>query len=309
MNKYIWVLLLLPTLPLGAAEPGQRFQDCETCPEMITIPPGSYVKGSPPGEAVGEGAPERDAANETPQEPVEVTRAFAVSTYEITRAQFSAFVAEAGYDPDWECITWDFEADAWGARGTEWSWDTPGIEQAEDHPVLCVSFTDATAYVTWLREKTGEPYRLLTDVEWEYIARDGTQDLRPWPQSSDRSTVCAHANVTDLTTAEALRIDTGDSDSHVFPCNDGFAFTAPVGSFPANGFGVHDILGNAWEWVEGCMYTTPEDGEEAVENCDERLIRGGAWQAKAWYVRPAKRDWAPFWLRSARVGLRVARDL
>jgi len=110
-------------------------------------------------------------------------------------------------------------------------------------------------------------------------------------------------------TAAALKIDRGDPENHVFPCNDGFEFTAPVGSFAPNGFGVYDLMGNAWEWVEGCMYTQPEDGSEAVEDCDERLIRGGAWQAKAWYVRPAKRDWAPFWLRSARVGLRIARDL
>lgn len=287
---------------------GKSFSDCLNCPEMIVIPPGSYTKGSPPGEALGEGTPERDTRNETPQESAAVTTPFAVSVHEITRAQFAAFVADAGYDPDWECITWNFEDNVWGARDTIWSWDDPGFAQGENHPVLCVSFTDAEAYVAWLSKKTSQPYRLLTDVEWEYIARDGTQSARPWA-STAREDACNYANVTDLDTAAYLKVDASDPESHVFPCSDGYPLTAPVGQFPANGFGVHDILGNAWEWVDGCMYTKPEDGSEAFENCDERLIRGGAWQAKAWYMRAAKRDWAPFWLRSARVGLRVARDL
>lgn len=301
---------LVPGLT-DAQSPAQRFSDCDVCPEMLVIPPGAYTKGSPPGEAIREGTPERDTRNETPQEPVRVKEPFAMSVFEITQAQFGQFVSEAGYDPDWECITWDFEENEWGARDTIWSWSDPGFNQEEDHPVLCVSFTDAQAYVDWLSAKSGKRYRLLTDVEWEYVARDGTLSTRPWEviTGPDRGEACAFANVTDLDMAEALNVDAEDPENHVFPCRDGYALTAPVGSFPANSFGVHDILGNAWEWVEGCMYTAPEDGAEAEENCDERLIRGGAWQAKAWYVRPAKRDWAPFWLRSARVGLRVARDL
>lgn len=304
---FLALLLVQQTPPaLAQHEAGAVFTDCADCPDMVVIPPGTYTKGSPPGEALGEGTPERDTRNETPQENVAVTSPFAVSIHEVTRSQFAAFVADAGYDPDWECITWNFEDNTWGARDTIWSWDNPGFEQGDDHPVLCVSFTDAQAYVAWLTERTGQPYRLLTDVEWEYIARDGTQSARPW---TGREATCDYANVTDLDAAEFLKVEADDPENHVFPCRDGYPLTAPVGQFPANGFGVRDILGNAWEWVDGCMYTRPEDGSEAVENCDERLIRGGAWQAKAWYVRSAKRDWAPFWLRSARVGLRVAREI
>lgn len=316
MFRSLLALCLFTMLSGGAfdavnaqSESGTVFRDCAYCPEMIVIPPGSYTKGSPPGQAVSVGTPERDARNETPQEEVTVTKAFAVSIHEVTRAQFAAFVADAGYDPDWECITWNFADNVWGARDTIWSWDSPGFEQGSDHPVVCVSFTDASAYVDWLSQQTGQSYRLLTDIEWELIARDSTQSMRPWPNDEDASAACAYANVTDLDAADILKIDAGDPENYVFPCRDGFALTAPVGSFPANGYGVHDIIGNAWEWVEGCMYAVPEDGSEAFENCDERLIRGGAWQAKSWYVRSAKRDWAPFWLRSARVGLRIARDL
>lgn len=291
--------------------PGREFQDCLNCPRMVVVPPGRFIKGSPPGEALGEGTPLRDAANETPQEPALVDAAFAVSVTEVTREQFSLFVVEEGYDPEWECITWNFQANQWGARGPAWSWSNPGFPQGPDHPVVCVSFTEAQAYARWLEEKTGEPYRLLTDEEWEYVARDRTQAVRPWDRAgvSQRGDACAHANVMDLDAADYLKVDAAAADSHFFPCRDGHPLTAPVGRFPGNSYGVYDMLGNAWEWVDGCMYTVPGAGEAPTEDCNERLIRGGAWQAKAWYVRPAKRDWAPYWLRSARVGLRIARDL
>jgi len=292
-------------------QPGQVFEDCLNCPRMVVIPPGRFIKGSPPGEALGEGTPLRDAANETPQEPASVDAAFAVSVTEVTRAQFSLFVAEEGYETQWQCITWNFQANQWGARGSVWSWSNPGFPQSPDEPVVCVSFTDAQAYTEWLAEKTGKPYRLLKDEEWEYVARSRTQAARPWDGIgvSNRRVACAFANVMDLDAADYLKADPSAADSHFFPCRDGYPLTAPVGRFPANRYGVYDMLGNVWEWVDGCMYTVPSAGESASEDCNERLIRGGAWQAKAWYVRSAKRDWAPYWLRSARVGLRVARDL
>ncbi|MCY4341394.1 MAG: SUMF1/EgtB/PvdO family nonheme iron enzyme [Gammaproteobacteria bacterium] len=295
----------------GQYAPGAQFRDCPECPQMVVAPPGRYVKGSPPGEALAEGTPERDALNETPQEPAGVKNAFAVSVTEITRAQFAAFVAEKGYEPDWPCMTWNFDAKQWGARGTLWSWSDPGFEQGPDHPVVCVSFTDAQAYIEWLSARTGERYRLLDDDEWEYLARDRSQRIRPWdgPNGTEREAACAHANVMDLDAADYLGVDPEAPDGHFFPCRDGYPLTAPSGSFEANSFGVHDLLGNAWEWVGGCMRTVPGAGLPTKEDCSERLIRGGAWQAKAWYVRSAKRDWAPYFLRSARVGLRVARDL
>ena len=304
MRRALLLALFATTVPSPAL--AEAFRDCPMCPLLVVIPPGSYIKGSPPGEAAAEGTPARDTRNETPQSDIDVER-FAISKYEITRGEFGAFVAQQGYDPEWACKTWDFDSDAWGTRDTRWTWDNPGFPQGADHPVLCVSYTDAQAYVAWLSDKTGHRYRLLTDEEWEYVARAGTQTARPWPGA--RGAACEHANVTDLDTAERLRIDPSVADNHVFPCRDGYALTAPVGSFPANALGVHDMLGNAWEWVEGCMSAPGAAGEPAQENCNERLIRGGAWQARAWYVRSAKRDWAPFFLRSARVGLRVARDL
>jgi len=274
---------------------------------MVVLAPGRYLKGSPLGEALGEGTPERDVRNETPQETAVIEAGFAVSKHEVTREQFAEFVAARGYAPEWACKTWDFEAGSWGKRDTRYTWEDPGFEQGPDHPVLCISYTDAKAYVDWLRQRTGQPYRLLTDAEWEYAARAGTDTRRYW--GDDRASACQYANVTDLDTAERLGLGEVGLDGHVFPCRDGHALTAPVGSFPPNPFGLHDMLGNAWEWVEGCMQLRQADGSEAPENCDERLIRGGAWQAHAWYVRSAKRDWAPYFLRSARVGLRVARDL
>ncbi|MDE0244510.1 MAG: SUMF1/EgtB/PvdO family nonheme iron enzyme [Gammaproteobacteria bacterium] len=316
--KLTTIVLAVVAIALPAAyarsedfTPGTVFQDCPVCPQMVVIPPGRYVKGSPPGEAIAEGTPERDARNETPQEPVSVDKVFAVSVTEVTRAQFADFVAEEGYDLEWQCITWDFATNQWGARDTAWTWSDPGFEQGPDHPVVCISFTDAQAYSEWLSARTGERYRLLRDDEWEYIARDRSQGARPWEDAygPEREDACVHANVMDLDAADYLKVDAAPPDSHFFPCRDGYPLTAPVGRFPANSYGAHDMLGNVWEWVDGCMYAAPVAGESVTEDCSERLIRGGAWQAKAWYVRSAKRDWAPFFLRSARVGLRIARDL
>lgn len=291
----------------AALSADDSFRDCPSCPEMVIVSPGRFIKGSPPGEALAEGTPERDARNETPQSETVIEDRYAVSKFEITRAEFAQFVADEGYAPEWACKTWDFDAGSWGTRDVRYTWKSPGFEQDEDHPVLCVSYTDAKAYVEWLSLRTGKTYRLLTDAEWEYAARAGSQSKRYWGDS--RESACDHANVSDLDTAERLGLGPDGLDGHLFNCRDGFALTAPVGSFPPNGFGLHDMLGNAWEWVEGCMRVRSEDGTLAEENCSERLIRGGAWQAHAWYVRSAKRDWAPYFLRSARVGIRVARDL
>ena len=104
-------------------------------------------------------------ATKHPQAQVSVEKSFAVSVTEVTRSQFATFVAEEGYDPDWQCITWDFGAKQWGARGTAWTWSDPGFGQGPDHPVVCVSFTDAQAYAQWLSVRTGQHYRLLGDDE------------------------------------------------------------------------------------------------------------------------------------------------
>jgi formylglycine-generating enzyme required for sulfatase activity len=114
-----------------------------------------------------------------------------------------------------------------------------------EEPVVCVSWHDAQAYVAWLSKKSLKQYRLLNEAEWEYAARAGSTGRRHWADAEDAAT-CRYASVADTSYKSV------SPGAPLFPCSDGFAYTTPVGRFPANAFGLHDMLGNAWEWVEDC---------------------------------------------------------
>ncbi len=147
-----------------------------------------------------------------------------------------------------------------------------------------VSFKDAQAYAAWLAQKTGKPYRLPTEAEWEYAARAGTGTSRYWGNNANDA--CAYANVYDRTGKAALKYPWEAHD-----CEDGYVYTAPIGQFKPNTFGVHDMLGNVWEWT--CSrYANPYDGAES--RCDDsgayRVVRGGSWFNNARFVRSAFRS-------------------
>lgn len=201
------------------------------------------------------------------------------------------------------------EANAWGIMDADASWQSPGFPQGLDHPVVCVQWADAVAYAAWLSNKSGQKYRLLTDAEFEWLLRAGTTTVRWWGDGRDQA--CDYANVSDLTKAGIQKLPSDSATT--FQCKDGYAFTAPVGSFKPNPFGVYDVFGNAWEWVQDCFAKTydgaPANGSAREDgDCSERVIRGGAWHADPWYIRSAKHDWAPPELNTARVGFRLARD-
>lgn len=296
-------------------KPGSTFKDCADCPEMVVIPAGTFVMGSTAEETTREGTPDRDAANEKPQHAVTIARPFAVMTFEVTRKDFATFVAATGRKMAEGCKIWNTETNAWGIMDADAGWTNPGFAQTETDPVVCVQWADAADYAAWMSRKTGHRYRLLTDAEFEWLLRGtpsgkAVQATRWW--GDDRSGACAFANVSDLTKAEALKIPTDPATT--FQCRDGFVFTAPVGSFKPSPLGVYDIYGNAWEWVQDCFARSyegaPSDGRAREEgDCSERVIRGGSWHADPWYVRAAKHDWAPPELNTARVGMRLARDL
>ena len=194
-------------------------------------------------------------------------------------------------------------------------WKEPGFDQNERHPVACVNWEDARAYARWLSRKTGEEYRLLSESEWEYVARGGTQASRYW-QGSEVSQ-CQHVNGTD----KALRRQFGDTlkDAKIetASCDDGHIHTSPVGTYKTNGYGVYDVMGNVWEWVEDCYHDdyrgAPSDGSAWTTggDCSRRVIRGGSWaDAGPIAVRSAMRDRSPpVGGRDIRVGFRVARTL
>ena len=240
---------------------GTEFKDCAVCPVMVVVPAGSFMMGSPGSEANRSG-------NEGPQHKVTIAKPFAVGKFEVTWAEFKAFVDETGY-----------KAGDFGER-----------LKSRNEPAVNISFNDAASFAEWLSYKTGSEYRLLTEAEWEYAARAGTSTPYPFPSFA----IHKHAN-TD-----------GEQD--------GFGYVAPVGSFPANKFGLHDMHGNVWEWTQDCWndnYTNaPADGSAWLAgNCDQRVLRGCSWYYAPAYARSANRSGNVPGARNYYNGFRVARTL
>lgn len=301
-------LSVLAAGSVSAAEPGQAavrsFRDCADCPEMIILPAGTFVLGTP-GAAAGSDA----AAAEGQATVIRIARPFAIGRFEVTRGEFARFVADSGYEPRSGCRSWDdalyrFNDDA--GRG----WQNPGrpaVPEAE-HPVTCVSWADARAYVQWLARRTRESYRLPSETEWEYAARAGSTALRPW--GDDPQDGCDAANTYDLMAAAAYRLGWPDAG-----CSDGFADVAPVGQLGANGFGLHDMIGNVAEWTEDCATSSyvgrPRDGRAWtwLGGCQRHVVRGGAWIDPPERARSARRDDAGEGDRADFLGFRVALDL
>ena len=318
--QFIWGLSLLACTfgdlafgqPLStererALNPKDTFSECDICPGMVVVPAGSFTMGSPESE-------EGRNSWEGPQHVVTFARPFAVGKFQVTVDQFEAFVRDTGYDAGSTC--WTYENARFDSRAGR-SWRNPGYSQNGSHPAACLNWYDATAYVGWLSKKTGSMgYRLLSEAEWEYAAR-----ARTVPGSGprygfgdDENAICAHGNGLDQTAKRELR---GAGTWEFLPCSDGFATTAPVGSFSANGFGLYDILGNVREWTEDCYHDdqgyrgAPADGSAWTSgSCRFRVLRGGSWLSYARLVRVAFR-----WFRNAPgdrlndVGMRVARTL
>jgi len=298
----VWVLLLL--LPLAACATrtitvdtpaGEVFRDCAHCPQMVVVPAGSFTMGSPASE-------EGRHRNEGPQHEVSFGKSFAVGRYPVTVGEFSRFVKETDYE-----VTGDH------SLGCQNGWLNPsryGAGQTARHPVSCVTHEAATAYAGWLSEQTGHNYRLLTEAEWEYSARAGSTGPYPFPQEM----LNEHANV--LT----------DGSPH--------DYTSPVGSYKPNAFGLYDMHGNVWEWVQDCWLPNYEKQSASgtsgdSPDCRPQVTRGGSnsWLVSAsgeaelyvmrggsWYVNPPMARSATRQLNSRNFqdddfGFRVARDL
>ena len=262
--------------PAASLRQVEGLRDCPLCPELVLVPGGTFRMGclAPAWEGCREDA-------EKPTHVVDVT-AFALSKYEVTRGQFEAFAAATGHDLRGGCV---------GAENGSWrnqSW------QSDDHPVVCVSWNDAQSYARWPSSETGREYRLPSESEWEYAARAGTVTKWFWgDQDQER---CGYAN--------------GRGD---YGCDDAWKQTAPVGSFGANGFGVHDMIGNVWEWVADCWHDdyegAPDDGLAWTRggDCGRRVLRGGSWLSSDGLLRSARRHGSHAGYRSVNRGFRVVR--
>jgi formylglycine-generating enzyme required for sulfatase activity len=278
--------------PLTAAQerglkPKDAFRECESCPEMVVLPAGAFTMGSPESEL-------GHHKEESPQHVVTIRNRFAAGKLHVTVDQFAAFVHETGYDASSKCVEYGYE---------DRSWRNPGFAQDGLHPVVCVRWNDANAYVNWLAKKTGKPYRLLSEAEWEYAARARTSPgvhPRFW-FGDDEKDLCVYGNGGD----QSLR----DSDL----CNDGYAHTSPAGHYKPNAFGLYDMSGNAWQWTEDCWHESysggPADGSAwTTGSCFGRVVRGGSWSnILPWGLPVAERLMSS--AESHVIGFRVARTL
>jgi sulfatase modifying factor 1 len=283
----------------GAQQPRGSFRDCGDCPEMVALPAGEFMMGSPESERGHldvEGLPR----------PVVIPKAIAIGKFEVTVDQFSVFVAETGMTVGNFCkviVAFDRTPIVWGPP--EASFRQPGFDVMGSHPVVCVSWHEAQAYVAWLRRRTGKPYRLPTEAEWEYAARAGTRTAYSF--GNDENALCAYARFADLGSQFGWRDGCrGDMVTHG---------PLPVGSLKPNPWGLFDMLGNAWEWVEDCWTPNPleipTDGSAFSHpgNCEIGVARGGSFAAGSRRVRSAIRIPVNTATQAYNNGFRVALSL
>jgi formylglycine-generating enzyme required for sulfatase activity len=269
--------------------PGDAFSDpfldrAGSAPELVVLPLGTYTMGSPEDEP-------GHKANEDPAHEVAISRAVALGRHEVTVSQFRRFVRAADYTTDAERAgTSTYYDESSGrlapGRGIDWRRDYRGKRAKDDDPVVHVSFNDAKAYVAWLSERTGKPYRLPSEAEWEYAERAGSTTRYAWGAEPPTAVI---GNFT----GDGDRSESGRSWTKAFPrYDDGHWGPAPIGTYPPNAFGLHDLSGNVSEWVEDCWHDSylraPDDGSAWVNpGCRRRVVRGGSWGSAPEQTRSA----------------------
>jgi len=258
------------------AVPGKTFfRECDICPVMAVIPPGSNVIGSPAHES-------GRSANEGPQQPVAFRVPLAVGRSEIAFEEYIACVNEGGCTPG---LPSDYD---WGYG---------------KQPAMNVSWNDAKAYVAWLSRKTGGKYRLLSEAEWEYAARGCAKVCESLPFwfgiEISKDKVNYDSRVAYLGSPRATKRER----------------TVPINaSSEPNPFGLLHVHGNVAEWVEDCWQETlagitPDGVARTSGDCSRRVVRGGSYDDPPKDVRSAKRSWQAADERRSQVGFRVAREL
>ena len=268
---------------------GEVFRDCPTCPLMKALAPGQFAQGD-------------SAPLESPRHTVQIAYSLGMGVYEITVGEFKEFAEATGhrsagcqmYNGKWQ-------------DSSELNWNNVGFTQSLLHPVACVSWRDAGDFAAWMSKKTGHKYRLATESEWEYAARAGLAEKRPWRDNIGNA--CTNANVADQAAAQQY------PGWKVHPCSDGYVFTAPVGSFQPNAFGLYDMLGNVFEWVQDCWHAdyrgAPTDGSawRANGDCTQHNLRGGSWFTSPNVVSVSARNRFEETYRSNSIGFRLVREI
>jgi formylglycine-generating enzyme required for sulfatase activity len=268
--------------------------------ELVFVPAGEFRMGSPPD------APAANA-DETPQHRVRIRRGFHLSRTEVTRGQFAAFAEAAAWQTEAERTGWAY---AWKNGSFRIVYGRTfcdvGFPQTDEHPVVCVSWNDAVEFCRWLSQREGKRYRLPTEAEWEYACRAGSDTVYHWgDRPQDGAGWC---NVADLTAVEKLPLT--DSPSCRFDWREGHVFTAPVGRFGANAFGLHDMHGNVLEfcndyYAADYYAASPPIDPQGPARGEFRVLRGGSWSSFPRGCRSAKRYRDRPTIRSTNLGFRV----
>jgi len=292
--------------------PGTVIKDCPQCPEMVVVPAGSFTMGSSSQEqalASSAGMQINWTAWESPQHQVQMP-SFAAGRYAVTKGEFAAFVRASGYQIESEkgrgCFVnrVNFFGNNESEHGYAYNWNNVGFAQGDDHPVVCVNWSDTQAYIQWLNQTSGKSFRLLSEAEREYAARGGTQTAFWWGNKISTS----QANYTGN---DGNRLYNGSSKGEFR------ASTVPVNSFSANPFGLYNVHGNVQEWTQDCWHDNyvgaPTDGSAWTTACmnNNRMRRGGGWTESAAQSRSAKRAslGGGTFSRFSHIGFRLARDL
>jgi formylglycine-generating enzyme required for sulfatase activity len=294
----VLLIVLAGSLTLVPAEPEQPARESVNSigMKLVQVPAGKFHMGSPPDEI--------DRGDDEELHLVEITRPFRIGKHEVTVGQFRAFVKDTGYRTE-------AEKDGKGGRAfdgkefiqkPEFTWRTLYFEQTDDHPVVVVTWNDAVAFCEWLSKKEGKTYRLPTEAEWEYACRAGTKTR--FHNGDKDEDLKAIGNIADASLKAKWVVITW-----AMSWDDGFPFTSPVGKFQANAWGLHDMLGNAWEWCADWYHKDyprgPIQDPTGPKEGTLRVTRGGAWSTQPKFCRSAFRDWHEPTYRSDCVGFRV----
>ncbi len=279
--------------------PGQSFQDCKNCPNMVSVPTGFFTMGTESAKrnaVISSGGNADFVKWESPAHQVQI-QSFAAGKHAVTRGQFAEFVKATGYKTEAEQNTgcFIFASGAWRSDESS-NWRNPGFAQSDDHPVVCTTWNDSKAYIAWLNQlpevrnsQNGSNYRLLTEAEREYVTRAGSAENYYW------------GDIFQTNKAHYYKLD-------------GKRATVSVQSNTPNSFNMHHVHGNTWDWVEDCFHENyvgaPSDGSAWTAGCHttEKVLRGGSWSDVPRALRSAHRSKNIPVFRVSIVGFRVAKS-
>jgi formylglycine-generating enzyme required for sulfatase activity len=282
--------------------------------KLVKVPAGKFWMGSSPEEIAWTinlklpWPPAAFVAAEGPRHEVDITRPFFLGAHEVTVGQFRAFVKATGYRTEAEKgggAHLHLPNGSWQMQ-PQGNWMAPGFEQTDEHPVLCVSWNDAMAFCAWLSKNEGRQVSLPTEAQWEHACRAGTTTR--YSTGDDDESLKGAANIADASCK--LKLPKTDWARFAVSWDDRYPFTAPVGRFRPNGFGLFDMHGNAWEWCADWYDANyykhgPAQDPPGPGAGDSRVIRGGAWAGPPSLCRSAFRHPAPPSFRSNFIGFRV----